>query len=213
MREFERTKLPVRFAKQRTPYTCAPKALQMIINFHVPNEFDLRQGLEIEIFERAKLGKYNAATSPGLALFALEHGFPVDHLVKFEDAFKYPEKPLSGYTMPAEEFEEKRLIDEMYFEKAKAKGLKTIVVPDLADVSALMKDYLKRDVPLLAMIDNGGRLHDLVIRGFYGSTYLTIDPGRGEVSVAEKNLVQNLDTRYGMSILAIYPRPDVQKND
>lgn len=208
--ERERVKLHVRFAKQQTPHTCAPKALQMVLSFHNPECYDLGKELEIAIFEKAKLGHYNAATTPGLAVFALEEGFPVDHIVKFKEAFKYPDELLPGYTMPRGEFDEKVAIDALYFERARALGLNTVVVPDIGARPAFLKSYLQRGIPLIAMLDIDGLLHDVVIRGFFNEVFLITDPAAGQRSIPEGQLMRYLDTRYGVSILAIYSRQAAQ---
>lgn len=212
MKEIKRVKLPVRFARQKTPFTCGAKALQVILNFHNPEQYNLRYELETEIFEFARLGKYDASTTPGLALFALEHGYPVEHIVKFKEIFQYPEEPISGYTMPKEEFEEKFAIDIVLFEKARQKGLKTIVVPNITE-SNILKKYLTKGIPLLAMLELGGILHDVVIRGFSQDFYMIIDPDQGETGLHARELIRHFDTRYGVSILAIYPRKTLSKNE
>lgn len=163
------------------------------------------------IFEFTRLGEYKAATSPGLALYALEKGFAVDHIVKFEEIFKYPDASLPGYTMPRDEFEEKIALDKLFFAQAETKGLQTLIIPDMVE-STILKNYLKEGILLLAMIDVGGLLHDIVIRGFWHDIYLIVDPARGERSVHKRELMHLIDTRYGISILAVYPKEKLKNN-
>lgn len=204
----QRVKLPVRFAKQTTPFTCASKAVQMILNYFNPEKYNLRHDLEMEILERSRLGRYQTATSPGLALYALEEGFEVDHLATSQEVFTYPTDTKSGYTMTREEFDEKTAMDRVYFEKARRAGLKTIVLDRLEELPKRLRTYLQKGIPVMAMLDFDGALHDIVIKGYWKNVFMTNDPAYGERSFLERDLLELINTRYGVSLLAIYPHQE-----
>lgn len=194
-------KIPIKFERQSTGLTCEAKALQLVLHFYEPSRFPLGKDLEMEIYRRAKLGRYDAATHPGLALVALEEGFDVDYIMAHENMFVYPEKKYPGYTMPRKEFEEKLKIDREYFEKAKKKGLKVVLIQELT--SKILENYLNKLIPLIGLADFYGSLHAIILRGYKSNTFYIVDPIAGYYTTYKDRLIELLSTRYGVAILAI----------
>ena len=198
----EQRKLGVRFEAQSTGYTCAAKALQLVLNYFDASRYPLGVSLEMGFWDRARLGKYSVATCPGLALIAVEEGFEADYVAYYRELFRYPTTGITGYVMPREEFNEKLAIDKNYFAKATEKGLRLrIIRPD--QVVEEIKEYLNVGTPLIAMVDYSGILHTVVIRGYKRNTFYMVDPIGGYRSTYVDHLFGLVNTRYGLAILAI----------
>lgn len=196
--------LKVPAERQSTGFSCAAKALQLILHFHKPGQFPLGCELELDILARAKLGSFDVATHPGIAVVALECGFDVEHLVLSDEVFSYPTVAHSGHTMSREEFEEKIAIDRKYFQTARALGLRSVIVPRIT--SDLIRSYLAEGIPLIAMTDRNGTLHDVVIRGLRNREMKLVDPSTGYRTEYIDHFLEDVHTRYGVSIIAVLPK-------
>jgi hypothetical protein len=201
--EHSKNLLQVEFEQQSLGYSCAAKCLQLVLNFHDSKKFPLGSDLELEILKESKLGNYNEATHPGLVLYVLRKGFNVDYITNYDDLFRYPVIEHAGYTMSKSEFDEKIKIDKEYFKKALELGVKNILFDKVTTNE--IKKYIDLGFPLVVMTDNGGSLHDVVIRGYKNNIFKIVDPISGYRSIHKDDVEKMVNTRYGSSIFVVKP--------
>lgn len=201
--KYRKKLLQVNYEKQSTSYSCAAKCLQLVLNYHQPETFPLGEKLELNILKESKLKGHNEATHPGLVLFSLKKGFNVEYITKYSDLYQYPSVEHPGYTMPEDEFNGKIEVDKEYFKKALEKGANNQIIENIE--AADFKKYIDQNLPIIAMTDKRGMLHDVVIRGYKNNMFKIVDPVKGYRSIYSNKLESLVNTRYGNSLIVVKP--------
>ncbi len=183
--------------KQRLSRGCGPSSLLMILHSYKPDEFPLTPEKEREIYDFSKFGDNDTTATPGLALYALEHGFRV----KIYSSYEFPKR---ASHISQEIYDKYIQIYQDFRSKAKKLGL----VEEIGDFSIediiLKETYQNNLAIVLIMLDQEGEItHNIVVRGHKSNKILCVDPFRDYGPLLKEELEKKMNIPYFKMALVV----------